>query len=78
MALTLAEEIEIQKHEARKDRKDKLTKDRRNKHGDTRLAQTDGLKPIHVTGRRKGTIQIDDQEFDPRRIRKLSDLELED
>lgn len=75
MNFSTAEEQDAQKNEINSKRIRKLTGDRKNKHGNNKLAQTDGLKPIHTGTKRKQHIVIDDQIIDPRRIRNLRDIE---
>ena len=73
MKRTLAEEIEIGKNEAREARTAKLTKDRKNRHGKSDLAATDGLKVIRKP-RHEPIVDDDDQPIDLRRVTKLRDL----
>lgn len=75
MNFSTAEEQDAQKNKINRERIRKLTQDRQEKHGNGKLAQTDGLKTIRTGGKRNQTIVIDDDfEIDPRRIRRLSDV----
>lgn len=75
MNVSTAEEQDAQKSKINQERIRKLTEDRQQHNGNTRLAQTDGLRTIRTNGKRKGTIVIDEEfEIDPRRIRKLKDV----
>jgi hypothetical protein len=79
MNFSTAEELDQQKSKISQERIRKLTQDRQTPHGNGKLAQTDGLKPIKTKGNRRNQhIVIDDVEFDPRRIRSLRDLETDD
>lgn len=74
MNFSTAEEIDAQKAKIRQERKRKLTDDRKPKRGDSKLAQTEGLKTIRTGGKRNQRIVIDDQVFDLKRIRNRGDL----
>ena len=75
MNFSTAEELDQQKNKINNERRRKLTDDRKPKHGNTKLAVTDGLKPIKAKGKgRKQHVVIDDQVFDLTRIRNRGDL----
>lgn len=78
MNFSTAEELDQEKIKIRKQRKQKLTQDRRNPHGNQHLAQTDGLKTIRTNNQRNKNIVIDNQVFDLRRVRNSGDLLTED
>ncbi len=70
--VSTAEELDNKKNKVSQDRKLKLNKDRQNHNG--KLSDTEGLKPIHMNGKRNYKVMIDDEEFDLTRIRNLSDV----
>jgi len=79
MNFSTAEELDQQKNKINNERRRKLTDDRKPKHGDSKLAKTDGLKPVKPKGKgRNQHIVIDDQVFDLKRVRNLGDLLSED
>lgn len=64
------------KDQIRKQRNQKFSKDRRNRHGRRDLAATDGLKPVRKPNHTLPIVEDDDLgAIDLRRVRNFRDLE---
>lgn len=80
MNFSTAEELEANKNKISKERIRKLTQDRQNPQDVKKpnaSVKAEGLREVkpHGNGKRNQYIIIDDEVFDPKRIRTLADIE---